>query len=172
MSPLLSYTLSPSAEHIEDHVSLMEKIRIASIAEEKIDYVFSLKREPSIRYVLLQAKLIVRAACEIHAHYAAVQNHPKLEDEDDWDSDSDEDSEDKEEELGALEMRKQTNKTHSSETTLETNPFNDPPIPEIVPHVYDSTATLTNLHASSSYRTMSACNNGNCVTSHQLLVMV
>ena len=71
-----AYALCPTAEFVEDPISLTEKARIASIAENKINNVFSSNREPSLRYVLSQVGLVIRAACEIDSHFAAFENQP------------------------------------------------------------------------------------------------
>jgi hypothetical protein len=69
-----AYALCPSDEFVEDRISMTEKVRIASIAENKINNAFSSNREPSLHYVLSQAGLMIRAACEIDSHSVAVEN--------------------------------------------------------------------------------------------------
>ena len=170
-----AYSLSSSsAKHIEDLTILKESARIAKIAENKINSAFSLKREPSLRYILFQAGLIVRAAHKINVHYAAVKDQSQVEDEVDWESDSDEDSEDEEGDWGILDMKERpSNGTGCAKTSSNCNPFDDPP-------PYNDEDTLTRSPAqfrpvqpySAPCRMLTACSDSKQHLTHQLVVVV
>ena len=166
---------SPSAEHIEEPMSLTEKNRIATIAENKINSAFSLKREPSLRYILFQTALIVRATHEIYAHSTTAENQPKLEDEEDWESDSDEDEEDEERDWRTFDMKKQLPKeTDSAKTSSNCNPFDDPPlsIDEETAPLRRSQSQFRLVHASStSCRTLTECGDSKDLLSLRLAVI-
>ena len=173
-----AYSLSSSStEPIEDLISLTEKARIATIAENKINNAFSLKREPSLRYILFQAGLIVRAAHKINVHSTAVKDQPNVEDEDDWGIDSDEDLEDEERDWEPLEMKKKpSNETGCAKTSSNCNPFDDPPLHDDEDTTVPLTRSPTQFRPVHPYSTpcrmLATCGDSKEHLSHQLAIVV